>query len=75
MIAEFLRHFMGCERSLECHCTPILATVEEYFQKSLIDVFSFSISCFVSEIFRFLKHAKQVSLTSSTSIERQLSRK
>ena len=47
---------------LKCHCNekifdPILNTTEQHFQTSLDGVFSFSISCFVLEILRFLKHA------------------
>ena len=47
---------------LKCHCNekivnPILIVKEQHLQIRLNGFFSFSISCFVSEIFRFLKHA------------------
>ena len=50
---------------LRCHCNekivnPILIVKEQHLQIRLNSVFSFSISCFVSEIFRFLKHANYV---------------
>ena len=47
---------------LKCHCNektvnPIVIVKEQHLQTRLNGVFSFSIPCFVSEIFRFLKHA------------------
>ena len=49
-------------RLLKCHCNEkivnsILILKEEHLQIRLDGVFSFLISCFVSEIFKFLKHA------------------
>ena len=46
----------------KCHCNekivnPILIVKKQHLQMRLNGVFSFSIPCFVSEIFRFLKHA------------------
>ena len=48
--------------SLKCHSNekivnPILIVKEQHLQMRLNGVFSFSIPCFVSEIFRILKHA------------------
>ena len=47
---------------LKCHCNekivnPILILKEQHLQIRLNGVFSYSMSCFVSEIFKFLKHA------------------
>ena len=47
---------------LKCHCNAkivdlVLIATEQYFRTRLNGAFSFSISCLVSEIFRFLKHA------------------
>ena len=47
---------------LKCHCNekivnPILIVKEQHLQMNLNGLVSFSIPCFVSEIFRFLKHA------------------
>ena len=53
--------------STEFHCDqkitdPILNTTEQHFQMSLNSVFSFSLSCFVFEIFRLSLYANLVSL-------------
>ena len=47
---------------LKCHCNGkivdlILIATEQYFRTRLNSAFSFLISCLVSEIFGFLKHA------------------
>ena len=47
---------------LKCHCNEkivdlLLIATEQHFRTRLNGAFSFSISCLVSEIFRFLKHA------------------
>ena len=47
---------------LKCHCNGkivdlILIATEQHFPTKFNGTFSFSISCLVSEIFRFLKHA------------------
>ena len=47
---------------LKCRCNGkivdlILIATEQHFRTKLNGAFSFSISCLVSEIFRFLKHA------------------
>ena len=48
--------------NLKCHCNEkivalILIVTEQHLQIKLNGVFCLSISCLVSEIFRFLKHA------------------
>ena len=50
---------------LKCHCNGkivdlVLIATEQNFRTRLNGSFSFSISCLVSEIFRFLKHANNV---------------
>ena len=52
---------------LKCHCNGkivdlILIATEQHFLTRLNSAFSFLISCLVSEIFGFLKHANYVSL-------------
>ena len=52
---------------LKCHCNekifnPILIVKEQHLRMRLNGVFSFSIPCFVSEIFRFLRNANYVPL-------------
>ena len=55
--------FIFCERGcLKCHCIGkivdlILIATEQHFRTRLNDAFSFAVSCFVSEIVRFLQHA------------------
>ena len=56
-----LLEFIPCTL-LKCHCNGkivdiILIATEQHFRTKLNGAFSFSISCLVSEIFRFLKHA------------------
>ena len=48
---------------LKCHCNenivdPILDATEQHLQTSLNGVFSFLISCFVLEIFKFFETCK-----------------
>ena len=47
---------------IKCHCNGktvdlILIATEQHFRTKLNGAFSFLISCLVSEIFRFVKHA------------------
>ena len=61
--ATVVQKLFSFTQVLKCHCNEkiadlvlVVTDLEQHFQISLNGVFSFLISCFVSEIFRFLKH-------------------
>ena len=63
LLLHYVVHLFGMILKSHCHgkiANPILIVKEQHLQIRLNGVFSFSISCFVSEIFGFLKYANQL---------------
>ena len=63
LLLHYVVHSFGMILKSHCHgkiANPILIVKEQHLQIRLNGVFGFSISCSVSEIFGFLKHANQL---------------